>query len=185
MVALVGLSLSACGGGEASVDTTTTTIPIVVTTTAAPTTTIPATTTTVPQVVVVTDGAKVIVANASSINGAAGRLTDRLAIVGYAMETATNSADSVSNLDVTEIYFDPAVEGAEAVAESLKSVLGGGAIEVLEITIPALTESGDMGEASVLVLMGNDVADRSLEDLQAGVPAPDPAAPVTDAAVDG
>jgi hypothetical protein len=37
---------------------------------------------------------------------------------------------------------------------------------VIELVLPALTESGDIGSASVLVLMGNDVADKSLDELQ-------------------
>jgi hypothetical protein len=167
VVAAFGLPLAACGGGGDDTAATTTTVVAAATTTLAPTTTLPpTTTTTVPVVQFVTDGAVVAVANASGINGAAGRLTDRLAVAGYEMTTATNSSDAVSNIQVTKIYFDPSVEAAEAVAQSLKVTLGGGSIEVLEIEIPAPTESGDLGDASVLVLMGNDVADRSLEELQ-------------------
>jgi chemotaxis protein MotB len=57
----------------------------------------------------------------------------------------------------------------KAVADSLKEAFGGGDIEVLEVTIPAPTESGELGDADVLVLMGDDVADKSLDELQGRV----------------
>jgi hypothetical protein len=174
-VAVLGLLLVACGGGDddsAEETTTTTVVAAATSTTAAPaaTTTAPATSTTLPPVEYVTEGATVVVANASGINGAAGRLTERLAAAGYEMTEATNSADAVGNRATTQIYYDPAVEAALAVAESLKQALGGGDIEVLEVAVPALTESGELGEANVLVLMGDDVADKSLEELQGLTP---------------
>lgn len=169
------LTLAACGGGDDDTDsaaTTTTVVAVAPTSSVAPVTTAPASTTTLPAAVVyVTDGATVVVANASGINGAAGRLTDRLARVGFTTTDAVNSAESVSNLAVTQIHYDPAVDGAQAVAESLKQALGGGDIEVVELEIPALTESGDLGDADVLVLMGDDVADKTLDELQ-GVTTP-------------
>lgn len=166
----MGLLLAACGGDDDSTDTTTTTVVAAATTTTAAPTTVATTTTTLPPVEYVTEGATVVVANASGINGAAGRLTERLAAVGYDMAEATNSADTVSNLGTTQIYYDPAVEAAQAVAESLQQALGGGDIELLEVTMPVPTESGDLGTANVLVLMGDDVADKSLEELQGLVP---------------
>lgn len=169
--------LPACGGGDddgGEEDATTTTAvaaaPTTTTAAAAPTTTAAPTSTTAAPVEYVTEGATVVVANASGINGAAGRLSERLAAVGFDMTEATNSADSVSNLGTTQIYHDPAVETALAVAESIKQALGGGDIEVLEVSVPALTESGELGEANVLVLMGDDVADKSLEELQGLTP---------------
>lgn len=165
----MGLLLAACGDDD-STDTTTTTVVAAATTTTAAPTTVATTTTTLPPVEYVTEGATVVVANASGINGAAGRLTERLAAVGYDMAEATNSADTVSNLGTTQIYYDPAVEAAQAVAESLQRALGGGDIELLEVTMPVPTASGDLGTANVLVLMGDDVADKSLEELQGLVP---------------
>ena len=35
--------------------------------------------------------------------------------------------------------------------------------------VPAPTESGDIGDAAVLLMMGNDIADKSLAELQGGV----------------
>lgn len=171
---MLGLIGTACGGDDDSAATTTTTevIAIATTTTVPPPVTDETTTTVPPTVEVVTEGAKVVVANASGVNGAAGRLTDRLAAVGFDMVAATNSADTVSNLATTQIYYDASVEAARVVADSLRQVLGGGDIEVLEVTVPALTASGELGEADVLVLMGDDVADRPLDELQGRVPAP-------------
>lgn len=174
-VAALASVLAACGGGDdesTEAATTTTVVSVAPTTTVAPVTTTIATTTTT-TVAFVTDGATLVVANASGINGAAGRLTDRLAIAGFSTTTATNSAASVSNITTTQVYYDPAADGAQAVAESVRAALGGGDIEVLELEIPAPTESGDLGDAQVLVLMGNDVADKSLDELQGTAPAAD------------
>lgn len=161
--------LAGCGGGDGdATSVSTTTIVAAATTTLAPatTTTVAAPTTTIAEVAYVTDGASVVVANASGINGAAGRLSERLAVVGYDMEPATNSGETISNIEVTQIYHDPTNAGALAVAESLRVALGGGAITVAEVLIPAPTESGDLGEADVLVLMGNDIADKTLDEMQ-------------------
>lgn len=177
-LALLSLVLAACGGGDDDDttdddETTTTTVVAAAATTttteAAATTAAPATTPP-PAVEYVTEGATVVVANASGINGAAGRLSERLAAVDFVMAEATNSADTVGNLATSQIYYDPAVEAALAVAESLKQAFGGGEIEVLEVAVPALTESGELGDANVLVLMGDDIADKSLEELQGLTP---------------
>lgn len=170
VVAGSALVLGACGGDDddSSATTTTTSLaPATTTTTVAPVSA--TTTTTTTTVAVVTEGAKLVVANASGINGAAGRLSDRLAAAGFSTGTATNSTEG--QLPTTKVYYDPANEAAKAVADSVRSVLGGGAIEVLEMGVPAPVESGDIGDASIVVAMGNDVADRSLEELQGLVPA--------------
>ena len=165
---VAALPLGACGGDDDAADTTTTTslavAPQATTPTTTPPTTAPPTTTT--TIAYVTDGATVVVANASRINGAAGRMTDRLDAVGFTTGSATNSSDSVGKLDVTKIYHAADDAGALAVAESLKEAFGGGAIELAELGVPAPTESGELPDATVLVLMGNDIADKSLEELQ-------------------
>ncbi len=117
----------------------------------------------------VTEGATVLVANASGINGAAGRLTDRLASVGFTTAAATNSSAAVGQLSVTRILYVAGDDAAKAVADSLKEAFGGGDIEVAEAAIPVPTESGELGDATVLVLMGNDIADKSFAELQGAV----------------
>ena len=171
--------LGACGGdddeGDADTSSTTTTSPSVTVspiTEPTTTTTTPATTTTPPPLELVTEGATVVVANASGINGSAGRMTDALAAVGFTTGTATNSSEG--RLGTSKIYFDPANADAKPVAESLREALGGGDIEVLELTVPApLSDPETIGDASVLLAMGDDTADKSLDELQGRVPAAD------------
>lgn len=176
--AVASLLLIGCGGDDDDAESSTTTTlavePTATTTTLASTTTAATTTTTLAPIEYVTQGATVVVANASGINGAAGRLTDRLAAVGFTTAAATNSSDSVGRLPVSQIYHVAGDAEALAVAESLKAAFGGGDIEVLEASVPAPTESGELGDATVLVLMGDDIADKSLDELQGRV-APDPA----------
>ncbi len=175
-VGCCALLLGACGGGDDDDgadggSTTTTTSPatsIAPITSPATTTTTPPTTTTLPPLVLVTEGATVVVANASGVDGSAGRLTDKLSAVGFATGSATNSSEG--QLNITKIYYDPANESAQAIANSVRDALGGGDIEVLELVIPAPTDTGEIGDASILVAMGNDTADKSLDELQGRVP---------------
>ena len=163
------LLLGACGGGSDDEASTTTEPSIAVTlapsTTAAATTTTAAPTTTT-TIALITEGATVAVANASGINGGAGRLSDRLEVAGFTMTDPTNSADSVGQLATSQVYFVADDEEALAVAQSIRLVLGGGDIEIVEVGTPAPTSSGELGSATVVVLMGNDVVDKSLEELQ-------------------
>ncbi len=171
-----GLIVAACGGDDDDDDAAATTVATTVPVTVAPTTAAPqpaATAappaTTAPEPAFVTEGAIVVVANASGIDGAAGRLTDRLAVAGFTTGAATNTSEAVGQFTTTEIHYVPGDADALAVAQSVKTVLGGGSIELVEVASPAPTESGELGGATVLVLMGNDVADRSLEELQGGI----------------
>lgn len=175
-MALSALALGACGGGDddESDDTTPdTTLAAATTTTQAAATTTTTATETTPAVPdepdYVTEGAIVIVANSSNVNGAAGRMSDRLAAVGFEMGAATNGTEG--QLEVTKVYYDPANENALPVAESLREALGGGDIEVVEVGVPAPVDSGDPGDATVIVSMGNDTADKTLEELQGRAPA--------------
>jgi hypothetical protein len=180
VVATTALVLGACGGDDDDADSssTTTSLALENTTTttasgAATTTTVAgSTTTSAPggeEVEYVTEGAAVIVANASGINGAAGRMSESLAAVGYVMGTPTNSTEG--QIETTKVYYDPANTNAQPVAESLRLALGGGDIELLELGVPAPIEGGDMGDATVLIAMGNDTADKTLEQLQGRAPA--------------
>jgi hypothetical protein len=174
---LAVLALGACGGDDEDGDDDDTTeatssstvaelptTPITLATT--PTETLPTVTTpaTPTAPTYVTEGAAVLVANASRVDGAAGRLSERLAAVGFSMVTPGNSTEGP--IDTTKIYFDPANTAAQAVAESLKAAFGGGAIEVLPITTPPPIDTGDLAGAGVLIAMGNDVADKTLDELQ-------------------
>lgn len=133
-----------------------------------------ATTTTVP-IVRTTDGASVVVANANTVGGSAGNMSRTLELAGYTLEEPVNA--SGPNLLASIVYFDGAQAGAEAVAQSVALDLGG--VEVLPLETPAPTDSGDLGDAGVLVLLGDDQAGKTLEELapepaEGGVAAPDP-----------
>jgi len=165
------LLLGACGGDDDDDSSTssTTEAPLI---TVAPTSAIPDTTTatvTTPPaapttIAYVTEGASVMVTNASRIDGAAGRMSERLAAVGFTMVEPGNY--SLGTIEVTKIYQDPANPQAMAVAESLKAAFGGGAIEIVEMGTPPPVEGGDAKGATVLIAMGNDIADKTLDELQ-------------------
>jgi hypothetical protein len=171
-LAVTALMLAGCGGGDDDAASSTSssvavTVAPAVTTVPATVTTLPATTTTT-TVVLVTDGATLIVANASGINGAAGRMTDALAIAGFTTGDPTNSSEG--QLETSKVYFVADDSAAEAVANSVRIVLGGGAIQVLPMGTPAPVESGEVGDATVVVAMGNDTSDKTLEELQGASP---------------
>ena len=63
-------------------------------------------------------------------------------------------------------------------AESLKAAFGGGDIEIVEMGAPPPVDGGDALGATVLVAMGNDIADKTLEELQ-GITTTTTAAPET------
>ena len=112
LAAALSLTLAACGGDDGDSDSTTlpsTAAPSVFTN--APTLP-PTLAPTVPptlaptSVVYVTAGANVMVTNASRVDGGAGRLSDRLAAVGFTMVAPANS--TLGQLDVSKIFYDPA-----------------------------------------------------------------------------
>lgn len=154
-------------GGSGSADDGTELIPIGTETTvpdgaAVESTTIPTvpTSTTIPKVV---DGATVAVANANTVGGSAGDMTKTLELEGYTMGAAVNATGP--NIDDTIIYYDPTVAAALDVANSVARDLGG--VSVLTVVSPAPTESGDLGDAAVLVLLGNNQAGKSVAELAA------------------
>lgn len=121
------------------------------------TTTIPPTiTTTIPIVV---DGAIVLVANASAVPGAAGRLTERLRQLGFVSREPTNAAGTEVSLDASKVYF---LAGADAAANSLGLIMGG--VPVLRMPTPAPIVDATIGlqDATILVMLGTDLADKGL-----------------------
>jgi hypothetical protein len=121
----------------------------------------PTTTTTLPQRV--TDGASVVVANANGVNGSAGQMSRALEAAGYAMGDATNAAASIGQLQATVIYFAADVPAAQAVAESVNRDLGGD-VSISALQPPAPTSDGSV-DGDVLVMLGNDKAGKTLEEL--------------------
>ena len=107
-----------------------------------------------------------VVANANGIGGSAATMTDALGIgPGFTMGDPTDASAATGNLETTVIYYDPAQAAAQAVAESVNRALGGGATV---LPLPGGTPpvaSGDIGGAGVLVMLGLDKANKTLEEL--------------------
>lgn len=134
---------------------TTTTVPVTeppTTTTEAPTTTAAPTTTTIP---IITEGAVVLIANTTKINGAAAKLSNQLAKVGFHLADPTNGAGSEEFTDTTHIYVLP---GGEAVAGSLALILGGVAVTKMPVPAPITAATAGLGDATVLIMLGKDLA---------------------------
>ena len=107
-----------------------------------------------------------LVANANTVGGSAGNMTKTLELAGYTMVDPVNA--SGPNITDSIVYYDEAQAAAQDVANSVARDLGG--VEVLVLPTPAPTESGDLGDAGVLVLLGDDQAGKTLEELS-GTPA--------------
>ena len=139
------------GDGAVDPDATSTTVPAE-----------GATTTTEPPLVVT--GASVIVANANGIGGSAGGMTRTLEAVGFTLVDPTDASSTVPTLDTSVIYFSPDIAGSQAVAESLNRVMGGDLqVSPLQGTPP--TQDGSMDGAGVLLMLGTDKANKTLEEL--------------------
>ncbi len=128
-------------------------------TTAAPTTAAAPTTTTNP---IVTKGGVVKVANCSGVNGAAGVLTGEFAALGFTTRDATNGVAQDSDLELSKIYV---VAGSEAVAKSVSRLMGG--IEIVPMPTPVWITDAQvgLGDATVLVMLGHDLAGTTLADM--------------------
>ena len=141
------------------------------------------TTTTEPPLV--TEGATVVVANASGVPGSAGRMTTELATLGFTMAEATNSTQS--GLAASIVQYDPSIAAAQAVAESVARSMGGLTVET--VATPPPVEGGSLNGAGVLVLLGTDEADKTIAQLSAPVatvaPAPDVSGSTTPATTTG
>lgn len=158
------------GDVSAPVDSVVDTTPDSVVETSSTTTTVPA---------LVTEGATVVVANASGVPGSAGRMSTELATVGFTMVEATNSTQS--GLTASIVQYDPSIAAAQAVAESVARSMGGLTVEV--VPTPPPVEGGSLNGAGVLVLLGTDQADKTIAQLSAPTaevtPAPDPSGGTT------
>jgi|DEB0MinimDraft_3_1074331.scaffolds.fasta_scaffold13751_4 hypothetical protein len=103
-------------------------------------------------------GYKVFVANASGVSGSAGQMSTALQAQGFIVQQpATNAAETVGKQTVTVVYYVP---GFEAGAAAVSQVLGGVATQ--PVATPPPVESGDLGEATVLVMLGTDLAGKLL-----------------------
>ncbi len=105
------------------------------------------------QTTVVLTAFKIQIANASGIAGSAGQLTTELQGRGYIVQPALNKSEITPKQTVTVVYY---LLGSEVVAASVAKVLGGVAVAAMPEPVP--TETGELGEASVLILLGSDIA---------------------------
>jgi hypothetical protein len=110
---------------------------------------------------------KVQIANASGVSGSAGLLTTEMQGRGYIVQPAINKSEITPKQTVTVVYY---LLGSEAPAAQVARELGGVATSPMPTPIP--TETGSLGEASVLILMGTDVAGKPLSILASGTVAP-------------
>jgi hypothetical protein len=102
-------------------------------------------------------GYKMVVANGSGVGGSAGQLTIALQGQGFIVEPATNASANRRDLEITTVYY---LAGNEDNASSVARTLGGVCIEPMPTPVP--TERATLGEASVLVLLGRDLAGKPL-----------------------
>ena len=102
-----------------------------------------------------TEGAVIIVANASGVTGAAALLTQELGALGFHLGNPTNAAGIEEKLDVSKVYYMPA--GAD-VATSVGRVMGN--ILVTRMPVPVWITGGParLGDATVVVMLGKDLA---------------------------
>jgi LytR cell envelope-related transcriptional attenuator len=108
------------------------------------------------------DATTVIVANGNEDNGSAARMTDALRLAGFSTGEPTNSQEKV---DASIVYFS-SDDGAEPVAQEVAVALGG--VDVLSLPDPAPTDSGTLEGGGVLLLLGQNEADKTLEELSGG-----------------
>jgi hypothetical protein len=129
----------------------------------------------------VTEGATVIVANASAAGGEAQNMQDALEEAGYTVTAEATSDSNAEPLEESVVYYTEGVPAIQAVAESVARDMGGLAVQPMPSPIPV--EGGSIGTATVLVMLGNDTAGESLEDLggaaAVNVQAPAPAGATT------
>jgi hypothetical protein len=137
------------------------------------------TTTTIEQLQ--TQGTKVQVANASNASGVAKQMTTALSGKGFDMATATNSTVN-PKLEISKVLYNPADPNAVAVANAVAKVMGGLTVEPVASAPPV--EGGVFAEGSgVIVLLGNDLAGKTLPEINGaattGTTTPPTAAPAT------
>jgi hypothetical protein len=92
---------------------------------------------------------KVLVANGSGVNGAAGGTTDALEALGYVTGTPANA----ERVPSTVVYF---TEGYEPEAEALTEAVGAAATAVTPM--PAVAPVDDLQLANILVVIGPELA---------------------------
>ena len=104
------------------------------------------------------NGFKIQVANASGLAGSAGDMTTKLQDQGYVVQVAMNVAAGTAKRMKTGVFY---LAGCEAASQNVAAVLGGN-VEVAAMPQPIPVETGSVGEACILVLLGTDLANKPL-----------------------
>lgn len=148
---LILRDVRADGGGGATI------------TTNPPTETLPGGGTVDPNVTTTTafsiNGFKIQVANASGLAGSAGEMTLNLQKAGYVVQPAANVAAGTAKRSKSGVFY---LAGCESNAQNVAGVLGGN-VDVAAMPSPIPTETGSIGEACVLILLGTDLANKPLQ----------------------
>ena len=113
---------------------------------------------------------KVIVANASGVGGAAGTATKALKSVGFTMGTPTDALGAEKKITQTKVYYKA---GSEAVAASVAQAYGapGSGVVASAMPTPIPVANASIGDATVLVMLGTDLAGKPLPIIAAATPA--------------
>lgn len=109
-------------------------------------------------------GTKVQVANASNKSGVAKQMTLALTGEGFDMAEATNAT---TKGDVSKIVYNAADPNALPVANALSVTLGGVAVEQAAAAPPVTSGAFAPGSA-VILLLGNDLAGKTVAEIQGG-----------------
>ena len=109
-----------------------------------------------------------IVANASQVPGSAGRMTTTLESAGYATADATDADKDIVDVPISKtiVYYSVGVD--TNLVNTLARDLGGATVQPMPTEIPV---SGNaLGAATVLVMLGTDMADKPLTPVLAAAP---------------
>ena len=105
----------------------------------------------------------VIVANANIDDGSASRMSDALSLAGFDTGPVVTATEK---LDRSVVFYVDTAEAAET-ARQVGEIMGG--LPVLSLLDDRVwTESGTLDGGDVLVLLGQNEADRALDDLNGG-----------------
>ena len=136
------------------------------------------TTTTLP---LVKTGTKVQVANASGASGVARQMTTALSAEGFEMADPTNATVS-PNLDVSKVIYNGTDTAALAVANSVATVLGGLTVEQ-SAAAPPVDGAAFAPGSGVILLLGNDLAGKTIAQINGAATTGTTAPPTTVAPV--
>ena len=106
----------------------------------------------------VTTGASVIVANSSHQNGVAKTLSTALQGQQFTMVAPTNGSTKEA---ATKIQYKDGDTAALAVAQSLAQLMGVATVDVMPTPV-ALADPATLADATVLILLGDDKAGKTL-----------------------